>query len=257
MGVNYNTKIVSDNMVLCLDGANPASYVAGSTVWKDIKSSRNLTIVGGPNYTADKSFDFSNTTDYAGFLDGHDDLEFQPVSPYSVFVLMKSKAYVGGALVSNMPTGAPNTGWDLWQNTSTSMAMHLISDWTTKNAIKIAVDYDYTANLDKWIYFGYTYDGSSPLVTGNPLASVNFYLNGALYTTNKTLTSDANGFFKTDTATPYAADQRFRVGARYGVDGAFANSPSPNIQVVHVYKKQLSANEVMQNYIALRGRFGI
>ena len=257
MSVNYNTKIVSDGMVLCLDGANPASYVAGSSSWRDIKASRNLTIFGNPAYTTDKSFEFSNTADYAELVDVHSDLEFQPTQPYSVFVLMKSKAYSGGAIVSNMLSFAPNPGWDLWENTTSTIAMHLISNWTDRNAIKISVDYDYTANLNRWIYFGFTYDGTCPTISGNPLSSVDFYLNGSLYTTNKTLTSDALGFFTSTASIPYTSAQRFRVAARYGVSGAFAASANPNVQVVHLYKKKLSATEVMQNYIALRGRFGI
>ena len=124
--------------------------------------------------------------------------------------------------------------------------MHLISSWSA-NAIKIEVDY--TVNSNRIIYFGYTYDGSCPTNSADTLNSVNFYLDGELYTTGKQIQS-GNGFNSASETISYPAGQKFRIGARY----VGANGKS-SLFAVHIYNKALTADEVRQNYLSTKERF--
>jgi hypothetical protein len=53
MAFNYSPKVVTDGLVLYLDAANPNSYVSGSTTWRDIsRSGNNGTLVSGSSYSS-------------------------------------------------------------------------------------------------------------------------------------------------------------------------------------------------------------
>ena len=41
MATNYNPKIVTDGLVLCLDAANTKSYSGSGTTWTDISGKSN------------------------------------------------------------------------------------------------------------------------------------------------------------------------------------------------------------------------
>ena len=53
MAFNYSPKIVTNGLVLCLDAANPKSYVSGSTKWNDLsKNYLNGTLTNGPTFNS-------------------------------------------------------------------------------------------------------------------------------------------------------------------------------------------------------------
>ncbi len=89
---------------------------------------------------------------------------------------------------------------------------------------------------------------------------LNFYLNGQLYTSGKQLGEPTAGFgdgFNTSSTTiSYNTSQRFRVASRWNVGGPSSVS-SVTIGIVLVYNRTLSASEMLQNYNAQKGRFGL
>lgn len=53
MAVNYNPKIVTNGLVLCLDAANTKSYPGSGTTWFDLSGQGNHgTLTNGPTYSA-------------------------------------------------------------------------------------------------------------------------------------------------------------------------------------------------------------
>jgi len=49
MGSNYNPRIITDGLVLCLDAANPRSYPGSGTSWNDLSGNGNhATLLNGP-----------------------------------------------------------------------------------------------------------------------------------------------------------------------------------------------------------------
>jgi hypothetical protein len=130
--------------------------------------------------------------------------------------------------------------------------MHLINTWSS-NAIKVTINFSYSNN---WQYFGYTYDGSSPTTTNSSLNSVNFYVNGILSTSGKTMSDGTDGFNSSSETITYNSDQRFRLASRW-VSGSGTNVSSVWLGPVQVYRRAISALEIQQNFNALKGRFGI
>jgi hypothetical protein len=55
MGVNYNSKIVTDGLVLCLDAANRKSYPGSGSTWADLVSSNVGTLTNGPTFDTGNS----------------------------------------------------------------------------------------------------------------------------------------------------------------------------------------------------------
>jgi hypothetical protein len=51
---NYGPRIVTDNLVLCLDAANPKSYPGSGTAWTDLRRNGNDAILyNGPTYSTE------------------------------------------------------------------------------------------------------------------------------------------------------------------------------------------------------------
>ena len=257
-------KIVTDGLVLCLDAANRKSYpLSGNTIYDLSGNGNNGTFVNGPVFNSSNggSVVLDGTNDYIEVATRNTNLEFQPTSPYSVFVFLKSPPSGShSAIVANLQGSTPYQGWDFWFNNSSNantIAIHLIDTWDT-NAIKVRSNYTFSNYANKWVMLGYTYDGSSPRNSTNALNSVNFYINGRLHTSGKTVDSPSgDGFVATNETINYNTSQRFRVGSRWA-SGAASSPSAITIGNVLLYNgKKLSASEVLQNYTALKGRYGL
>ena len=53
MGVLYNSRIVTDGLVLCLDAGDKMSYPGAGTTWYDLsKNSIHATLTNGPTFNS-------------------------------------------------------------------------------------------------------------------------------------------------------------------------------------------------------------
>jgi len=66
MGLGHSPRIVTDGLVLCLDAANARSYPGTGTTWTDLKGGNNGTLENGPTFNTENggSFAFDGTDDY-------------------------------------------------------------------------------------------------------------------------------------------------------------------------------------------------
>ena len=259
--------IVTNGLVLNLDAGYLPSYPQNGTSWYDLGPSGNTgTLTNGPTFSSTNGggIVFDGVDDYAEVTQRNTNLEFQPTSGYSCMVFYKSPPTTPseGTLIANMINSSPYTGWDIWFNNSAvsnTIAMHLISSWGG-NAIKVAVDYNYSTYANQWLCFGYTYDGSCPTTTQGALDSVDFYLNGVLYTSGKQFGQPqagyGRGFTSSSTTITYNTSQRFRLSSRW-LSGTYSYGSSVTIGIVLVYNRKLSSSEMLQNYNAQKGRFGL
>jgi len=255
-------KISTNGLVLSLDAADRNSYPGSGTTWRDLSGSGNTSaLTNGPTFSSQNggSISFDGTNDYVELTTRNTNLEYQPTQPYSCFVFYKSPLLgTSAALIANMESATPIPGWDIWFNnlsTANTIAMHLISNWPT-NAIKVKVDYNFENYANQWVFFGYTYNGSSPANTTDSLNSVNFYLNGNLYTSGKSMESGTDGFNTSSETITYNVNQRFRLASRW-LSGTATSQAQCAIANVNIYNRSLIASEVEQNYNALKGRFNL
>ena len=267
MAANFQYEsIVTDGLVLNLDAGFVGGYPTTGTTWYDLSgNTNNGTLTNGPTFNSANSGSlvFDGIDDYGEVTSRNTNLEFQPTSGYSCMVFYKSPSVgTNSALIANMDNiSGTFPGWDLWFNNasiSNTIGMHLISSWGT-NAIKVAVDYNYSTYANQWLCFGYTYDGSCPTTTQGTLDSVNFYLNGTLYTSGKQLGQiggAGDGFNTSSETITYNTSQRFRVASRWSNAGPSSIS-SFTVGTVLVYNRKLSSSEMLQNYNAQKGRFGL
>jgi hypothetical protein len=257
MSFAHSPQIITNGLVLALDAGNTKSYVSGSTTWFDKSGNGNNGIlINGPTFSSANggSIFMDGAGDYIQPLLSSSVLEMQPTVPYSCFVMFKTSQPNSGIILSNMDTTAQYRGWDIFVSNETA-GMHFISTWTT-NAIKIQFNLPSSVYTNQWMYFGCTYDGSSPTTALNSINSVSFYVNGVLANSGQT-NETATGFTSNSAVISYTSDQRFRIGSRWAPSGVSAPIIG-NIGAIHVYKnKKLTASEVQQNFNALRGRFGI
>jgi hypothetical protein len=260
MSIGYGPKLITDGLVLCLDAADSLSYPGSGTTWTDLSgNSNNGVFVNGPTYDSSNggSIVFDGSNDYIELTTRNTNLEFQPTQAFSVFCWVYNLAdgTSSGAIISNMVGTSPYPGWDLWRNTSTTIAAHLISSWST-NAVKVQIDFDYASNANKWVNIGFTYNGSSPANATNALNSMNFYVNGQLSTAGKANSSGTDGFNSTSEVITYNTSQRLRIASRWS-SGAWTDGGPLTSSNASIYNRALTAAEVQQNFNALRGRFGI
>lgn len=255
MSVSGPGKVISDGLVLYLDASNNKSIVSGNTTWFDVsRNGNNGTLTNGPTFNSAGYVVCDGTDDYIEVQTRNTNLEFQPNQPYSVFCWVYNLSGAGsGAIVSNMMALGVFQGWDLWVNNSTQISAHLISSWSG-NAAKVNVNFDYTGNANKWVYMGYTYNGSCPANSTNTLNSMNFYFNGIVENSGKAV--EADGFNSVSETISYNTSQRFRIASRW-TSGALTQGGARTISSVQIYNRALSSSEILQNYNLEKKRFGL
>lgn len=234
MSTSYNSKIVTNGLVMCLDAANVKSYSGTGTTWTDVSANgNNGTLVNSPTYssTNNGSLVFNGTTNY---------VEAGSIQPQQLTLSSWFKATgasntndaYGGVLIINSPqlTGTVvqyslNYSW-LNQNCSVTLQFNNIRSVSPTNSV-----------LQNTINNAVTtYDGST----------LNLYLNGVLSTTLS---------LSVTLVYPTTGNMNVQIG-RWGYTG-FLRNFAGNIYNTSIYNRALSATEVTQNFNATRGRYGI
>jgi hypothetical protein len=228
MATNYNYfgGIVTNGLVLDLDAAKVASYPGTGTSWYDISGNNNNgTLTNGPT--------FSGIGKQASIVfDGVDDY----VSGSGVFLSTQgtitvwfktSNTYSNNYLLSLPFASANNNGFDLGFSGTTTFRGVL----STTNGFEV-ITYSTTYSDNNWHMGALTYNGTSVILYYDGVAR-----NSA--STTGTIRQQANGEFNI---------------ARFGSFGGYVAASVSNATV---YNRALSAQEVLQNFNALRGRYGI
>jgi hypothetical protein len=238
--ITYYGGVVKDGLVLDLDAAKRDSYPGNGAVWTDVSGFQNIgTLTNGP------TFDSNNGGSI--LFDGVDD---------EVLV---------GDVVYTMVSGMT---WDLWVKRT--------SDGNIFNMMM--------SNFIPYMAFRGTGSGSDinryqisyRTITGGTTSQRNLYTTGATFNNNiwynftYTLLYDlqnqlatakiyVNGVFNTSSSNYTDSLYQPSVGSRLRLGNYTSNQyPFPgNISNFKIYHKILSDSEVLQNYNALKGRYGL
>jgi len=227
MATSYSPKVVTDGLVLFLDAGNRDSYPGTGTTWTDLSRNDNNNTLSGP------VFDSNNTGSL--YFDGSNDYATKAainVSYLTIDVWAKWTQFFsdpnGHALVSN--SNSALNGYLLYQ--STGAPYNRIQAFIVGTSIS-AFASNSTLSTGAWYNICFTYDG----------VAVRIYLNGALDNS----AAAAKGTIATSTA-------NFIIGNAYTTNGSPFNG---NIASVRLYNRALAATEVLQNFNATKGRFGL
>ena len=221
MGVTYNPKIVTNSLVLALDAANVKSYPGSGTIWTDMSGNgNNGTLTNGPTFDANNagSIVFDGVNDYVVCNDSPSlDLDYVSLSCWFRTTSVKNVQLL---MKNDDVTTSIAYGCQAWSDG------RLYSNINTSVGGFLEISPS-TYPLNTWINLASTYDGSN----------FKSYVNGVLLATaGKTGTVIKNNM-------PLYISFRIYLGG--------------NIGSMSVYNRGLSDSEVLQNFNALRGRYGI
>lgn len=228
MGIAYNPSSITNNLILCNDAANLKSYPGTGVAWNDISGNRNnATLVNGVSY--------SSTNGGAMSFDGLDDhvtFASNPVLTNQITVELWVK-------LSN--SQGPNAdGWlfgreGCYRSLYTSNRIDWIcatanNAWYTTGTVISATSISpYTETYQVTC----TYDG----------ANLRIYINGALNVTGAAISGNiVNNAATYNLMRPDAGSIDYGQGIIY---------------MHRVYDRALTGDEILQNFAALRGRYGI
>lgn len=222
--VNAGPTINSSGLVLYLDASNPNSYPGSGNTWTDLSGNgNNATLVNSPAYSTDANgcISFNGSNNYA-------------TVPYKDFM--------------RTPT---STTINVWYNPSSSggsqhMVAYAKTGWTGYIITPFGAVYSGTAgsnNFDKSI---------SPSLSLNRWYMITFVINRE----NSSYNLYSNGVLNQtgSISHPTISDVvSLYIGARQGPDSYY----SGKISQLSYYNTALSAEEIRQNYNALKYRFGL
>ena len=227
MGISAGADVVEDGLVFCLDAASKRSYPGTGTVWTDLAGENNGTLENGPTFSSDNG----------GIIefDGSDD-----------YVVTSSNVGITGA--------SPRT-LCFWFDYTNSVVKNIVGYGAGNvNADIFDVLHYYSGGYYRIIghFYGGGYDTSSTLPSRD---TVNFnawnYICVSYDSTNVYVYT--NGLFSNSiTLTLTTVDGVFHIGkGTYSTYDYFTG----NISNVSIYNRAITADEVLQNYLATRGRY--
>ena len=240
MGFYRGPSIVKSNLIMCFDAANPSSYTSGSSTYTNLSRGNIVTTatltnqnstVTIPQYSTESLgvLDFNGTGSVISVLLNPSASGFWPINQFSLEAWFKSPS-----LGLNQTLGGIfGFTYGIRCYLLNSGAIRFIVNSTTSSAVTIT---DTSKNYfdNQWHH----------------VIAINNGLSSSLY---------VDGTLKTAAAAPWNGTSPWPTnGLNIGRDNNdavyyFSGSMAP----IKVYNKALTAAEVQQNYLAVKGRFGL
>ena len=246
MAFKFSPKIVIDSLVLYYDAANTISYVSGSTIWNDLsRGANNGVLTNGPTFDSGNagSVFFDGTNDYSTL---GQNLGFS-MAPTNVSMLFWVKGnysnYYLGVFERTTVTSAglnvpiPSNGW---------VQVGYISSGSTNHFVINGVRY--VSNMSGRYSYDYAAD--------RPIYSACDFLFGSPNSPNFAFSLQGTNIGGFGGAYVWSDKNNRLLGRNQSGIGS-SNFFSGNISNVQIYNRTLSTQEVLQNYNAIKGRYGL
>jgi hypothetical protein len=218
---------VTDGLVVAVDAANLKSYQSGSTIWYDKSGNGfNGTLTNGPTFDSGSggSIVFDGTNDYIP-LTGN-------IILGNTFTIMGWVKMSAAANAFYNVYGCVANGSDNWFGVYYNVVDFYGTEIADVNNFHV---YGTTIlNLQQWYHIAATIN----------ISTVNVYTNAILDTS----------VTKSFTIAPWNSNGSNDIGRRGGINQNFFNGSLSNIQT---YNRALTTAEILQNYNATKGRFGL
>jgi hypothetical protein len=247
MVLNRNYEgIVTDGLILNLDAGFTPSYPKNGTTWYDISKTNNGTLTNGPTFNSDNGgsiiFDgvddeisfTSNTFGYSPGTTGEISLEIwiYPTGPYSSYINEPPTTNLGGFLGQSY-FGA-SIGWGIGMFRANSNNYFAFQVRNGGTIVQTGIDSNHIFTNNSW----YHVVGS---FTRNDFSRV--YINGVLASSTSSTPLNNISITPNQNTAKIGRINTFYAGCR--------------IPVARIYNRPLSATEVLQNFNAQKGRFGL
>ena len=227
MALAHSPKIVTDGLVLCLDAADRKSYPGSGTTWTDRSGNGN-----SGTLTNDPTFDSGNggSIDFDGSNDRVVISNSDSLNPTDELTIEAWANFDADSQDFIFEKGVVNTQWSLFSHGYDIMfrTFHEQDSGYTNTSVTKST---YITN-GQWHHIVGSWDGANKRI----------YIDS-----NLVKTAAKSGALKTSTAT--AAVGSFGHSTSYPFGGKIAK--------VSIYSRGLTAEEVSQNYNAIKSRFGI
>jgi hypothetical protein len=220
--------IITNGLIFNMDAGFTPSYPTSNTTWYDISGGNNGTLINGPTFSADGggSVVFDGVDDKC-FIGGYPELTPSQVTLSIWTYLTTFNGGGSGRIIAGM-SDVQNWryGYFIFTYPYLNQGPQINFGVSDNSA-----DYQYyLVNLNQWYNLSLTFDGSIQ----------KSYSNGVLIGTKIRSMS-------------YRDTNRFQIGDGYNYNSPYAGK----IGSVQVYNRALSATEILQNYNAQKGRFGL
>ena len=224
--IAYYGNIVRDGLVLNLDAAKRDSYPGSGTVWRDIAGGViNGSLINGPTFNPNNfgSIVFDGVDDFVSC----GNVLFNDVNATTISIWVNIQTFINNnTIISKGAQGeGSNTTFAAWIVNSNGIRNRFYNSTGTAGIVNTGI-----LSQNVWYNLMWTYNGSAITVYTNSVAGETVSLSGPL---------------KTNTNSINIASSIF---------GNNANMTCSNVQI---YNRALSATEVLQNYNAQKGRYGI
>ena len=218
--------IVTEGLVLNLDAGNTSSYSGTGTDWFDLSPEDNDgTLINGPTFDSANggSIVFDGTDDHAYFSSAIS----QTMNTVNIWVNMRATSACPIVLYGQDVFSSFNWSWGIAVYPNNTHGFN--EDPQTYPTTSL-----YTESVDTSIWKNFT------LVRNNG-GDVQLYKNAVL---KGTKVGGGN-------TSLYDISDRLRIAKTGSTYGNF------DLSIVHIYNRNLSADEIDQNYNALKSRFGL
>ncbi len=230
MACNYQNKIVSNGLVLCLDAADKKSYPGSGATWFD-RSGRQ------GNGVSANSINFVSNDQKSLFLNGND---FINLSLNTSSFTTEATLSIFLKLLNSTPAVGNLSGIEKLSRSTIKEESHY--PWTDGQAY-LGTFLDNNIRINNIVLSSTVIRTNWHMITITCSPGANnwkFFQNTELI---KTATGPSNIFFSSDSI--------------YSIGGSSLYKIQGNISNVLMYNKALNPEEIKQNFNTIKGRFGI
>jgi hypothetical protein len=239
MSFSNGPTVVTNGLVLALDAGDRNSYVSGSNTWFDLTGVNNGTLTNGPTFDSGSggSIVFDGTNDYVEIPGTQFRNLLSTDCTISLFLGFENKSGLTfPTIIGSMTFGSSWQGWRIVaDNVSNILFFSNASGVNGNSQDNLEFNYTLPNNINTLTHLTATWVAST--------REKKTYVNGVL--TNSGISTRAFS----------ANSTNMQIGrTSEGFGDNYLRGKIPSIQI---YNRALSADEVLQNYNATKGRFGL
>jgi hypothetical protein len=230
MALSHSPSIITQNLSLCLDAANPKSYPGSGTTWTDLSGQgNNGTLVNGVGYNSGNlgSLVFDGVNDYVEIAHNASTMDFSLAQTICMWLLPTTGSESARRNPYNQAYGGPGT---LTHEPNRTINYYFGTNGGNSSPY-VGRNSGFTVATNELAFISVTRDQATNVC--------NWYKNGLLVTT-----ASAGGYVTTANGTSPIL-----------IGNGYVSSFLGNIYYCKVYNRALTAEEISQNFNATKSRY--